>query len=65
MKDRRIAIETKCENLISWVWEHAYDLDEFVGALKWCGFSEQEVRERAEDEMWIGDCDIEAIYAEA
>lgn len=60
-----VSIVAKCENLISWVWEHSYDLEEFVSALKWCGFSEKEVRAMAEEEMWLGDVDIAKIYEEA
>ena len=49
---RELTTEVKCENLISWIWDHAYNLEEFIRALKWCGFTEDEVVKMSEDEGW-------------
>lgn len=44
--------KVKIYNLQSWIWEHCYDLEDYVRAMKTCGFTEEEMVEEAKENDW-------------
>lgn len=47
MKDK-----VKICNLQSWIFEHCYNLEEYIRAMKKCGFTEEEMVEEAKENDW-------------
>ena len=44
--------ETKIYNLQSWIFEHCYNLEEYIRAMKKCGFTEEEMVAEAKENDW-------------
>lgn len=47
MKDK-----VKIYNLQSWIFEHCYNLEEYIRAMKKCGFTEEEMVKEAKENDW-------------
>lgn len=44
--------KVKVYNLQSWVFDHCYNLEDYIRAMKWCGFTEEEMVEEAKENGW-------------
>ena len=44
--------KVKVYNLQSWVFEHSYNLEDYIRAMKNCGFTEEEMVEEAKENGW-------------
>ena len=44
--------ETKIYNLQSWIFEHCYNLEDYIRAMKQCGFTEEEMVAEAKENDW-------------
>lgn len=44
--------KVKVYNLQSWIFEHCYNLEDYIRAMKNCGFTEEEMVEEAKENGW-------------
>ena len=44
--------KTKIDNLQSWIFEHCYNLEDYIRAMKQCGFTEEEMVAEAKENDW-------------